>query len=250
MRTIRVYCPLPLQVGSLIELPQEQANHVCKVLRLRKGDTIHLFDGKGNEFQASLENVEKRKAEVKIIVQVVNHTESNIAVHLGQVISRGDRMDYAVQKAVELGVSEITPLFSDRCEVKLDPERQQKRTHHWQQVAISACEQSGRAVVPSIHPPKQLEEWIELTQADLKLVMHPPNKEDSQNQSLPLTETIDQCALLIGPEGGLTDDEVDLAQKVNFSLLALGPRVLRTETAPVAGLSFIQIHWGDINPTK
>jgi len=155
-------------------------------------------------------------------------------------MSRGDRMDYAIQKATEIGVNAITPLSSERCEVKLDLQRLKKRLHHWQQIAISACEQSGRSDVPTIYQPVLLSQWLEQVEAQQKLVLHPHN-------TVRLTElaTPNSCALLIGPEGGLTDAEVNAAQTQGFQAMLLGPRILRTETAPVASLSLLQHLWGD-----
>ncbi|RBL67730.1 16S rRNA (uracil(1498)-N(3))-methyltransferase, partial [Pseudomonas sp. MWU13-2625] len=160
-------------------------------------------------------------------------------IHLGQGLSRGERMDWAIQKATELGVSEITPIFSERCEVRLKDERADKRLLHWRQVAISACEQCGRSQVPVIHPPVLLADWIKQARADLKLVLHPvaqPLESHAKPASL---------AFLIGPEGGLTDAEVDLSHTSGLLPARLAPRVLRTETAPVVALAVAQQLWGD-----
>ena len=149
-------------------------------------------------------------------------------------------MDYAVQKATEMGVTEITPLFSERCEVKLDPKRLAKRLAHWHQIAISACEQSGRCDVPVIHAPQQLDSWLAAVKADCKLTLHPHNTVALQDIPTPVS-----CALLIGPEGGLTENEVDAARQQDFLAICLGPRILRTETAPIASLALLQHLWGD-----
>ena len=165
--------------------------------------------------------------------------ESSLQIHLGQGLSRGERMDWAIQKATELGVAEITPLFTERCEVRLNDERMQKRLEHWQQIAISACEQCGRSKVPVIHVPQSVKDWQAAVQADLKLVLHPVAQ--------PLTEHAapSTLAFLIGPEGGLTDAEVAHAAEQGFLPARLGPRVLRTETAPIVALSVAQQLWGD-----
>ena len=165
--------------------------------------------------------------------------ESPLAIHLGQGLSRGERMDWAIQKATELGVTEITPIMSERCEVRLKDERADKRLAHWRQVAISACEQCGRSRVPVIHPPVLLSDWIKTTEADLKLVLHPVS-EPLASHAKP-----SRLAFLIGPEGGLTDNEIDLAQAAGYQPARLGPRVLRTETAPVVALAVAQQLWGD-----
>lgn len=154
-------------------------------------------------------------------------------------MSRGERMDWAIQKATELGVAQITPLFTERCEVRLNDERAQKRLEHWQQIAISACEQCGRSKVPVIHAPQLLKDWQASVQADLKLVLHPVA------QSLTQHATPHTLAFLIGPEGGLTEGEVAQAAEYGFQPARLGPRVLRTETAPVVALSVAQQLWGD-----
>jgi len=176
---------------------------------------------------------------VQLNEQFAGQIESPLRIHLGQGLSRGERMDWAIQKATELGVSEITPIVSERCEVRLKDERAEKRQAHWQQIAISACEQCGRSVVPVIHAPMALADWIKKTEADLKLVLHPV-AEPLTSHDKPGT-----LAFLIGPEGGLNDAEVDQAQDAGFHAARLGPRVLRTETAPVVALSVAQQLWGD-----
>ena len=167
--------------------------------------------------------------------------ESGLTIELGQVMSRGERMDYAVQKATELGVTRIVPLFSERCEVKLSSERQDKRQQHWQQVAISACEQSGRSRVPEIAQPQPLSQWLTQCHSALKLVLHPDAAMPLAQRQAPAS-----VALLIGPEGGLGDQEIAQARAAGFDSLQLGPRVLRTETAPVAALAVLQYLWGDL----
>ncbi|MOA28269.1 Ribosomal RNA small subunit methyltransferase E [compost metagenome] len=176
---------------------------------------------------------------VQIDEQFAGQVESPLHIHLGQGLSRGERMDWAIQKATELGVNEITPIFSDRCEVRLKDERADKRLLHWRQVAISACEQCGRSRVPVIHPPVLLADWIKQTEAELKLVLHPV-AEPLVSHAKPAT-----LAFLIGPEGGLTDAEVEQAKGNGFHAARLGPRVLRTETAPVVALAVAQQLWGD-----
>ncbi len=167
--------------------------------------------------------------------------ESPLRTHLGQALSRGERMDWAIQKAVELGVSEITPLFTERCEVKLQGERADKRQAHWQQIAVSACEQCGRSSVPVIHPPMALHDWLSALQVDVRLVLHHRTEQDLQ--SLPAPES---AALLIGPEGGLSAGEIAQAEQAGFHAARFGPRVLRTETAPVVALTMLQHLWGDV----
>ena len=243
MRIPRVYLDLPLSTGADIELPESAHNHLVKVLRMKQGFKIVLFNGDGFDYQAELSNVAKRASSVRVIAADSNDRESPIDIHIGQGLSRGERMDYAVQKATELGVKSLTPLFTDRSEVKLTAERQEKRSAHWQQIAISASEQSFRAKPMSVNAPLSLTEWIDQCDAELKLILHP---------HLELTSLADEprpssVALLIGPEGGLEEDEVELALQKGFKPWLLGSRILRTETAPVAAASVLNYLWGDFS---
>jgi 16S rRNA (uracil1498-N3)-methyltransferase len=240
MRIPRFFESAELAPNQSWVLSDEVTQHVARVLRMRVGDTLILFNGSGSEFECELTQVEKRSATVTVKSQTDISRASPLHVHIGQALSRGERMDYAVQKATETGMSEMTPLTTERSEVRLKEDRQDKRLRHWQQVAISACEQSLRNELPTIHPVSSLEEWITSVEADLKLVLH-------HHSAKPLAD-FDQptsVALLIGPEGGLTEAEVELAQQQGFQPVAFGPRVFRTETAPVAALSILQYLWGD-----
>jgi len=208
------------------------------VLRLSAGSAVQLFDGSGSEFRGELLEVGKKSVIVELHERVTGMPESPLRIHLGQGLSRGERMDWAIQKATELGVTQITPIISERCEVRLNDERADKRLAHWRQIAISACEQCGRSVLPVIHPPMSLRDWLPV-EADLKLVLHPvaaPLTSHARPQTL---------AFLIGPEGGLSESEVEQAANQGFQPARLGPRVLRTETAPVVALSVAQQLWGD-----
>ncbi|MGN7744368.1 16S rRNA (uracil(1498)-N(3))-methyltransferase [Pseudomonas sp. 22526] len=238
MRLSRFFIDAPLSLGEH-ELPEAQAHYIGRVLRMAEGDALQLFDGSGNEFRGTLLEVGKKRVVVRLDESFAGQVESPLRIHLGQGLSRGERMDWAIQKATELGVNEITPIFSERCEVRLKDERADKRLAHWRQVAVSACEQCGRSRVPVIHPPVLLADWIKQTQADLKLVLHPV-AEPLVSHAKPAT-----LAFLIGPEGGLSDAEVDQAQATGFLPARLGPRVLRTETAPVVALAVAQQLWGD-----
>jgi 16S rRNA (uracil1498-N3)-methyltransferase len=238
MRLSRFFIDAPLSIGDH-ELPEAQAHYISRVLRMAEGDAVQMFDGSGHEFRGSLKEVGKKRVTVQIDEQFAGQIESPLHIHLGQGLSRGERMDWAIQKATELGVNEITPIFSERCEVRLKDERADKRLLHWRQVAISACEQCGRSRVPVIHPPVLLADWIRQTEADLKLVLHPV-AEPLVSHAKPTT-----LAFLIGPEGGLTDAEVEQAKGNGFHAARLGPRVLRTETAPVVALAVAQQLWGD-----
>jgi 16S rRNA (uracil1498-N3)-methyltransferase len=224
MRLSRFFIDAPLSTGEH-ELPEAQAHYISRVLRMAEGDAVQLFDGSGHEFRGSLVEVGKKRVVVQIDEQFSGQVESPLLIHLGQGLSRGERMDWAI--------------FSDRCEVRLKDERADKRLLHWRQVAISACEQCGRSRVPVIHPPVLLADWIKQTEAELKLVLHPV-AEPLVSHARPAT-----LAFLIGPEGGLSDGEVEQAKANAFHAARLGPRVLRTETAPVVALAVAQQLWGD-----
>lgn len=234
----RFFVAAPLALG-LHDLPEAQAHYLSRVLRLNVGAKVQLFDGSGQEYRGELTGVTKKTVQVSLQECLEGLPESSLPIHLGQGLSRGERMDWAIQKATELGVAEITPLFTERCEVRLNDERAQKRLEHWQHIAISACEQCGRSKVPVIHPPQSLKDWQTRVEADLKLLLHPVA------QSLTEHATPSSLAFLIGPEGGLTEDEVTHASQFGFQPARLGPRVLRTETAPVVALSVAQQLWGD-----
>lgn len=238
MRLSRFFIDAPLGLGEH-ELPEAQAHYIGRVLRMVAGDPVQLFDGSGQEYLGSLLEVGKKRVSVKLDEQLAGQPDSLLKVHLGQGLSRGERMDWAIQKATELGVSEITPLVSERCEVRLKDERADKRLAHWRQVAISACEQCGRSSVPLIHPPQLLGDWLKSSDAELKLVLHPV-AEPLVSHAKPAT-----LVFLIGPEGGLTEGEVEQAKAAGFQAARLGPRVLRTETAPVVALAVAQQLWGD-----
>ena len=191
------------------------------------------------EYLGQLLEVGKKTVRVSLDQALPGQAESPLHIHLGQGLSRGERMDWAIQKATELGVNVITPIVSERCEVRLKDERADKRLAHWRQVAISACEQCGRSSVPTINPPVTLAEWLAACDETLKLVLHPV-AEPLVSHARP-----DRLAFLIGPEGGLSDAEVEQAKASGFHAARLGPRVLRTETAPVVALAVAQQLWGD-----
>ena len=239
MRLSRFFIDAPLALGQL-QLPETQAHYIGRVLRHTAGDAVQLFDGSGREFLGELTEVDKKRVRVELRETFAGLGESPLRIHLGQGLSRGERMDWAIQKATELGASAISPIVSERCEVRLKDERADKRMAHWRQVAISACEQCGRSLIPTIHPPIGLDDWLEQVEAELKLVLHPvaePWASHARPGSL---------AFLIGPEGGLTEAEVEQAKTHGFHAARLGPRVLRTETAPVVALSVAQQLWGDL----
>ncbi|WBA84150.1 16S rRNA (uracil(1498)-N(3))-methyltransferase [Endozoicomonas sp. GU-1] len=240
MRNPRIYSAQPLQADSAIELFENAANHVGRVLRMRPAEPLVLFNGQGGAWQGTVESVSKKSVTVYLESFIEGNAQSPLTIELGQTLSRGERMDYAIQKATEAGVTAITPLWSERCEVKLNAERLDKRVKHWQQVAISACEQCGRNIVPTIHTPVKLEDWLTTRATELNFVLHHRTREKLSGFAQP-----ESVSLLIGPEGGLTAQEIELAEDHRFNPLALGPRVLRTETAPVVAITLMQYLWGD-----
>lgn len=242
MREIRVYSPFSptSHSQSIVELSESAARHISRVLRMKAGQIITVFNGQGISYQATIIESSKRHVSVKLEHENTSCVESPLHTHIGQCLSRGERMDFAIQKATEMGVSEITPLFSERCEVKLTGDRIQKRLAHWQHIIVSACEQSGRNQLPIIHPPQALESWVSQIQAEQKLVLHHRTSQQLQAMRKPST-----AAILIGPEGGLSSNEIQLSEQQGFSSLAMGPRVLRTETAPIAILALLHSQWGD-----
>lgn len=227
--------------GMAFTLPEAQAHHVGRVMRRKAGDALQLFDGRGHEFEAVLSVVDRKHVEAVLGAAVMPMPESPLQVHLGQAVSKGDRMDIAIQKSVELGVAEITPLYTERGDVRLKGEREERKWQHWQAVAASACEQCGRATLPVVHLPVPLSSWLAERDEPMKLMLQPGRSAlDARNDSP------GRASLLIGPEGGFTQDEVDRAAAGGFEVLSLGPRVLRTETAPIAALALLQYRYGDI----
>lgn len=232
----RFYVPLSLHVAQSIQLPENVFHHWTRVLRAKIGEQAILFNGQGGEYTAELIEVNKKNA----IVNIINYQPINrklaFDVTIGLVMSKGDRMDYAIQKATELGVRHIQLLTSERCEMRLKYDRDQKKIEHWQGVAIAACEQCGLNIVPQIIAPMTLEQWTANVQADLKLVMALSDGKVNFPKPLP-----SQIALLIGAEGGLSQAEIDFAHAQGFQSWTIGERVLRTETAPVVALSILNM---------
>ncbi|MDY6798405.1 MAG: 16S rRNA (uracil(1498)-N(3))-methyltransferase [Pseudomonadota bacterium] len=242
MRVPRIHTDAPLTGGSSIELDEKAARHVVRVLRMQPGQSLVLFNGDGMDYPATLSTVDKKRATAKLAEPQANHLESPLCIVLGQALARGDRMDYAVQKSVEAGVSVIVPLVTERCELKLRGEREDKRLRHWQSVAISAAEQCGRAVVPEVMPVMAVAQWLDYTRScDARLVLHHRTRQPLQNLEKPAS-----LALMIGPEGGLSNGEIAASEQAGFLATALGPRVMRTETAPVAAITLCQWLWGDL----
>ncbi|MBU2923118.1 16S rRNA (uracil(1498)-N(3))-methyltransferase [Colwellia sp. 4_MG-2023] len=247
MPKTRIYQDSELTLNDTVKLSDDAFGHIVRVLRLSEGDTVALFNGKeAVQYTAQLVDVKKKEASAKIIEQKVITNESPIDIHLGQGISRGDRMDYTLQKSVELGVSKITPLFTERCGVKLSGERLAKKHDQWQKIVISACEQSGRCIVPEVTEPMYLEDWLAQETNSLKLNLHPKATHSIMTLPVDSTENALQVRLLIGPEGGLSDEEISKANTADFQDILLGPRILRTETAALTAITALQCRFGDL----
>lgn len=242
MRVPRIYQESTLVVGQSVALDDEAAGHVGRVLRMSSGEQVSLFNGDGHDYLAEIISASKKNVEVKVLSSEENNSESPLNLHLGQVISRGDRMDFTIQKSVELGVNTITPLFSERCGVKLTGERLEKKIQQWQKIVISACEQSGRSVVPVVRPAMQLADWCAEPSDAVKLNLHPRASHGVNGLTLPNN----RVRLVIGPEGGLSAPEIAMTEEHQFTDVLLGPRVLRTETAALTTISALQLKFGDI----
>lgn len=242
MRIPRIYHPEPVTAGHEITLSDDAANHVGRVLRMGKGQAIQLFDGSNQVFEAEITQADKKSVRVNVLNAELDDRESPLHIHLGQVMSRGEKMEFTIQKSIELGVSLITPLFSERCGVKLDAERLNKKLQQWQKIAIAACEQSGRNVVPEIRPAMDLEAWCAEEERGLKLNLHP--RASASINTLPLP--VERVRLLIGPEGGLSAEEIAMTARYQFTDILLGPRVLRTETTALTAITALQVRFGDL----
>lgn len=249
----RFYCPATppsltlsaLSVGVCVDLPESAARHAARVLRLRAGDDLVLFDGTGGEYVARIASVERDRVSADVLEWRAIECEAPIHLTLVQALQAGEKMDMTVQKAVELGVARIVPVSSRRSVVKLDGERAQKRLEHWRGVVASACEQCGRNRVPDVLPLESLERWLAKPVAEgvLRLMLLPGSALTLASLAAPLVGG--HVELLIGAEGGLAPEEIALAERAGYVGVRLGPRILRTETAGLAALAAIQCLWGD-----
>lgn len=242
MRIPRLYQNQPLSSGQQIALSEEAVNYLKNVLRLGLGHPLKVFNGEGSHFDAEICELGKKSIQVRLGAEIRRDHESPLHLGLAQCISRGDRMDYTLQKAVELGIERIQPLFSERTQVKLDAERLLRKQQHWQQIVISACEQSGRDRVPLVAPPIALTQWLSV-ETGQRLLLSPTASHSLSRLPLAPEQPI---WLLIGPEGGLSEPEIELARGQGCLDARLGPRVLRTETAALVALSILQAQWGDL----
>jgi len=243
VRLRRVYVDAPLEAGTRIRLERSAAGHVTRVLRLRVGEALTLFNGRGGEYAASL--VESSGAEVTVAVGEYRaiERESPLAITLAQGISRGERMDLVVQKATELGVNQLAPLILERSVVRLDAQQAHRKLNHWHAIAVGACEQSGRNRLPEVLAPATLREFLQAAAlAPTRLLLSPTAARRLEDLDAPVSAV----SLLIGPEGGLADSEQAAALAAGFSAVRLGPRVLRTETAAIVALTLLQLEFGDL----
>ena len=242
MSKARIFVEMPLVRGEELMLAAAPANHMVSVLRLQEGARVVLFNGEGGEYHGCLTSVKRKAVSVKLDTFIDDNKASSLRVHLGQVMIKGDRMDYALQKATELGVAEITPLISERCEVRLKGDRMLKKVSHWQRVVQSACEQCKSNLVPKVNTPQTVQSWLSVRDESLRWVCHPGLEREGPEGG---AESVHSAALLIGAEGGLTEEEVSEARVKQFTAQLFGPRVLRAETAPIVALSLLQIRYGD-----
>lgn len=239
MRLSRLYTAQPLLPGSVIEVDGDQAHYLGKVLRAKPGQQFVLFNADSGEYIAAVVGVSKRSVQLQVADTRQRAAETLLPTHLGLGLSRGERMDYAIQKATELGVAALSPLFTEHSEVKLSNERADKRVAHWQKVAVSAAEQCGRCTVPLIHAPLNINDWLAQVPAGQGFLL------DHTGEAGFSGARPEQIFLLVGPEGGISPAEKALALDQGFACVKLGPRILRTETAPVVALTAIQLQWGD-----
>jgi len=243
MSTPRLFVPQSLVAGASLPLPEAAAHHASRVLRLRRDDTVTLFNGEGGEHTARIIAMDRRTVTVEVGQHDPVERETPVAVMLVQAISSGERMDLTIQKAVELGVTAIAPVESERSVVRLQGERATKRVAHWRQVVVSACEQCGRNRIPAVQEIQSLTAWLSSGHGASLCWMLAPDAEAAALRDLPRPDR--PIELLVGPEGGLTDAEMEAARKAGFMPVRLGPRILRTETAAPALLAAAQGLWGD-----
>ena len=245
MSAPRFYCPPPLPLNTNYELPPEAAHHASRVLRLRVGDAVQIFDGMGNALDATINAINGKRVLLGNLQTFMGQQESGLHIVLAQALCGNDKMDWVMQKATELGAAEIVPVQAQRSVAKLSGARAEKRANHWLSVAVSACEQCGRNTLPQLHAPQDLSAWLAAQRLTpgAKFILLPGGASNLHSQPRPQG----RVTLLIGPEGGFTTDEANVAQQAGFVPILLGPRVLRTETAAIAGIAALQTLWGDFS---
>ncbi len=242
----RFHCPMPLAAGTQTDLPERVAHHAVRVLRLRQGDGLTLFNGAGGEYAARIVGCERARVLVEVLERRDTERESPLSITLVQALQAGERMDLTVQKAVELGVDRIVPVISRRSVVRLSDQRAARRLEHWRGIVAASCEQCGRNRLPEVVVPEGLEHWLARgAEAGVQRLMLAPAGRHSL-ASLAAPSTGGRVQLLVGAEGGLAPEEIVMARLAGFLSLRLGPRILRTETAGLAALAAIQFLWGDL----
>jgi 16S rRNA (uracil1498-N3)-methyltransferase len=250
----RVYVEAKLTSGGLVDLPPDTASHLAKVLRARPGDELILFNGDGREFNGAVETVRGSRVLASVAESRPVDRESPVAITLLQCVPRGDRMDFIVQKATELGVARIVPVLSQRCVVRLDKSQAESKAVHWRAVAVSACEQCGRNRLPIIEAAQPLLNYLGESKPDtagLRLVFEPQSEPHAPASGGEPRATSDiavvDVQIAIGPEGGFASDELEAFRVAGFSQVGLGPRILRTETAAIAAVVWLQVRLGDMS---
>ncbi len=238
----RFHCPLPLAVGDLLALPDHVAHHI-QVIRLQAGAMVTLFNGDGNEYCATITLLEKKRVTVEVKTCTARSVELPYAITLAQALPESSKMDWIIEKAVELGVAGVQPLSAQRCVVRLSAERAEKRQSHWQGIIVSASEQSGRNRLAQLAPVTDFSRWIARQDIHKRILLSP--RADQSLADWARHQPPQAVTLLIGPEGGLSDDEENLAIAHGAIALSMGPRVLRTETAGLAALAMLAGAWGD-----
>ena len=245
MSASRFYYTPPLILGDTLELPPAAAHHANRVLRLRVNDPVQIFDGEGNALDAVISEISGKRVMLGKLRPCTAEIQQKLHIVLAHSMCSSEKMDWVVQKATELGAAEIQPVQTQRSVARLSGERAEKRTEHWRSVTIAACEQCGRNTLPQSHPPLEFSAWVTQMRDDAgaKFILHPEGSTTLQQQPHPQGKV----TLLVGPEGGFSADEVLMAHQVGFIPILLGPRVLRTETAALAGITALQTLWGDFS---
>jgi 16S rRNA (uracil1498-N3)-methyltransferase len=240
--TPRLYCPMAIAEQTTLALPENAAHHAARVLRLEAGDEVTLFNGEGGEYRAELADLRGATVSVRVLAYDPVERETPLAVTLVQALVSSDRMDYAVQKAVELGAAAIQPIVTERTVGRLDSTRAAKRRSHWQNIVVSACEQCGRNRIPDVHELIPFADWLERPSSASQRWLFAPEAQEGLKALRPSQEKIEA---MVGPEGGFTSQEVSAARSSGWHAVRLGPRVLRTESMGAAILAAINALWGD-----
>jgi 16S rRNA (uracil1498-N3)-methyltransferase len=239
----RFYCPVPLAVGLAVQLPEHVAHHV-QVLRMQTGDLVTLFNGEGGEYTASITSIDKKRGNVEVKAFSPREAELPYAITLAQALPEGTKLDWIIEKSVELGAASIQPLSAQRCVVRLSSERAEKKQAHWQAVIVAAAEQSGRNRLPLLSVVNSLSDWLGRSDLHKRILLSPRGEQSLSDWAR--HQPHQALALLIGPEGGFTDAEEALACSHGALMLSMGPRVLRTETAGLAALAALNAIWGEM----